>query len=467
MAGNGGYRIVIGATDAASPVIDGANKRIEAMTKRINDAQAPFKRLSENFDAFTKVSGLDKVATGFKDVATAGIETSRSMLRIIEPLSAITGAASIAGMYRLVTAWGEFSTALGQQAARAGTSTDSLYNLQNAAKLAGVSAETMTGSVTALNDNLRNAAFGGAPQFLMILRNLGLSYDELTKMTPEKRIKAVADALAKVKSPTDKALYTSGIFGGQGLLPLLNLTGKGIEDLEKRARDLTGTFGGVMAAAGASFAQSLRELDEASGGLGKTIAGVVGPAIQPFIVMASDAVVLMRKWVETNQAWLRGEISAKVGEMVTWLKGVEWSAIGKDIKGIWTNVNGVAAGLGGWVDTGKTVLEFFVGTWAVRMLGTIASVAAAIVGLPVAATAAMAQVAGIMGFLGFKGAERGGQQVGEAADLGWQVTGTDEFGAPTMFRDRQGMMRTAERAGRSTERWPRDPHEARRPDCER
>ena len=377
----GGYRIVISATDAASGVLDQANKRVEALNKRVAEAHAPFKRLGENFATFTKVSGLDKIATGFGNVAEAGTSAFRSMARIVEPLAAITGVASIAGLYRLVTAWGEFSTALSQQAVRAGVSADALYNLQNAAKLTGVSAETLTSGVTAMNDNMRNAAFGGAPQFLATLRNLGLSYEELQKMSPEKRVLAFADALAKVKSPTDRALYASGIFGGEGLLPLLAKTGKGIEDLEKKAKSLTGGFSGPMAAAGDQFRESVTSMGLATEGLGNSLASVLGPAIAPAITDITGLVVQMRQWVDANQAWLRGEISAKVGEFVTWIKGVNWSEVGTDITALVTKAETFAKALLSWIPASNSVLAFVGVAWLTGMLGPLITLTAAVLTL--------------------------------------------------------------------------------------
>ena len=115
-----GYSIVISATDAASGAINRVNERIVALNKRVALAAAPFNRLQASLEKLAKVSGLGAIAAGFGDIAHQSGAAVRSLFRVIEPLAAITGAASLAGMYKLVTAWGDFSAALGIQSQRAG-----------------------------------------------------------------------------------------------------------------------------------------------------------------------------------------------------------------------------------------------------------------------------------------------------------------------------------------------------------
>ncbi len=374
----GAYTIVISATDLASGVFDAANKRVEALNKRVAAATAPFRRFGESLEKFSKVTGLTEIATGFGNVARTGTDAFRSLSRIVEPLAAIIGVSSIAGIYKLTTAWGEFASVLGNQAQRAGASASQLYVLQNAARLAGVDAETLTGGITALNDNLRNAAFGGAPAFLNVLSNLGISFEDLQRMNPEQRLKVLADALAKVRSPTDRALFTKELFGGEGIIPFLNAGAAGISAWEEAARRL----GGTMTPDDIARAQALRQaqvgLAESVTGLGNAIANILGPALTPLLSETSGVVASMREWIEVNQDWLRNEISTKVGEFVTWLKSVDWHAVWIDLEAIGAKANAVAEALGGWERVGEGVVAFFVGSWFLRMAAPFASLGIAV-----------------------------------------------------------------------------------------
>ena len=364
----GGYSVVISATDAASGVLDGVNKRVEALNKRVALAAAPFKRLHENLDKFARVTGLDRIATGFKDVGEAAGHAWRGLSRVLEPLAAIVGAASLAGIYKLASAWGDFATQLGIQAQRAGVSADSLFALQNAAKLAGVSADALTGGLTALTDNLRNAAFGGAPEFLQVLDKLHVSYAELKKQSPERQVETLARALGGVRNVTDRALYTKELFGGEGMIPFLNRGADGIQQLLDKARQLNGGILPAGLKALQDFRTAQEGLAQSFGSVGRAIAETLAPVLTPLLDQLSGAAVQTRQWLEANQAWLRSTISEEIGRVVTALKGFDWAGLGQAMKTIAERADGVAQSLGGWERVGEGVALFFGGRFLVQML---------------------------------------------------------------------------------------------------
>lgn len=372
----GAYTVTISAKDLASGAFDAANRRVEAFNKRIAEATAPARRFAESLERFSKVTGLTEIATGFSSVGRAGSEAFRSLSRIVEPLAAIIGVGSIAGIYKLTSAWGEFASVLGNQAQRAGASASQLYVLQNAARLAGVDAETLTTGVTQLNDNLRNAAFGGAPAFLNVLANLGISFEQLQKMNPEQRLEAISDALNKVKSPTDKALFTKELLGGEGLTPLLNRGAAGIAALQEKAKQIGGSV--VDVAGGQAFREAQAGLTQSVEALGHSIGGVLGPALTPVVGDVADLVAGMRRWIDANRDYLSGEISARVGEFVAWLGKVDWHAVAADIQAIATKANAVAEALGGWERVGEGVVAFIAGSWFLRMAAPFASLGIAV-----------------------------------------------------------------------------------------
>ena len=392
-----GYSLTISATDAASGVLDGVNKRIEALNKRAAAAWAPFKHLGDSVERFTKVSGIDRIAGGFKDVADTAGSAVRSLFRVIEPLAAITGAASLAGMVKLVGAWGDFAATLGIQASRAGMAADSLFALQNAARLANVSGETLTQGMTALNDNLRNAAFGAAPQFLAVLRNLGVSYDELKRQTPEQQVRTLATALGNVRNVTDRALYTKELFGGEGMIPFLNQSGEGIGRLLEQARHLGGVLSPDDLRRAQEFNTAQQALIQSVSGLGHAIGATLAPVLTPMLGGVTETVVQMRAWVEQNQAWLRAAVSDEIGKFVTWLKAVDWAGIGTSIKGIGDNANAVASALGGWGKVGEGVLAFFAVRFLAGMLAPFVSIGAAVTKLALAITTELVAAFGVAG----------------------------------------------------------------------
>ena len=423
-----GYAVTISATDAATRTINAINGRVEALTKRLTDAQAPYKRLGENIEKLARVSGIGKIASGFTDLARAGTESFRSILRVVEPLAAITGAASLAGVYKLVAAWGEFGRELSNQAARAGVTTGALFGLQNAARLVGVSADTLTSGVTALSDNMRNAAFGAAPNFIVALRglaqasgNVGVSWEELKKLTPEQQLLRLADALKKVRNPTDKALLTREIFGGDGLTPFLNQGAAGIEQLARRVRELRGEMGPEDVQRARDFAGAQEELKLALAGVGDRVASIAGPGFTILVRGITDLVVGTRQWTEANQDWLRSEISGKASELVGWLKSVDCQGMGQGIRDFASHANAVAQALGGWQTAGEAVLLFFGGVWLAKMLLPFAQLASLFLRVPVqaaeAATKASAELAKVGTKPGGPNLNLGGKTLGLGLNL--------------------------------------------------
>ena len=374
----GGYSLTISATDAASGVIDGVNKRIEALNKRAAAAWAPFKHLGDSVERFAKVSGIDKIAGAFGDVARTSGEAVQGLLRVLEPLAVITGAASLAGMYKLVGAWGQLGAQLGIQAARAGMTATSLLGLQNAAQLANVSGETLTQGMTSLTDNLRNAAVGAAPQFLAVLRQLGVSYDELKAQTPEQQVKTLASALGNVRNVTDRALFTKELFGGEGMLPFLNKGAAGIGALLDKAQLL----GGVIKPADLDNLQKFNTAQEALSqsvsGFGGAIAKVLAPVLTPLLDTVTATVVQMRGWVEANDAWLRATIADELGKAVTWIKGVDWAGVVESVRHLVEGADKVAKALGGWQVVGEGLVTFFAGRFLLQMLAPFAALTVAI-----------------------------------------------------------------------------------------
>ena len=399
-----GYSITISAVDAASGVLERLNKRMGALNEEVANAAIPFQRLGENLQTFAEVTGIDKIATGFTNVAQAGGEAFRSLFRVIEPLAAITGAASLGGMYALISAWSNFGTTLGIQAGRAGLTADQLFTLQNAAKLGNISVEVLTGGMTQLSDNMRNAAFGGAPAFLDMLRRLKVDYREMQTLSPVDQLKRLAEALQKVKDPTDKALYTKELFGGEGMIPFLNAGAAGIDRLMESSRKLTGVFSPEDVERANEFNDAQEALTLSVTGLGHAIASVLGPVVTPLLNDMAGAVSGMRQWVRANEDWLRTEISKQVGEFITWIKGFDWDAIGKKIGDIVKEAGRFSTGLGDWIAVGKQVLIFFSVAWLAGMMAPIVAISAALLTLPGKAAAAAASSLGILGRLGIAAA---------------------------------------------------------------
>jgi hypothetical protein len=406
----GAYTIVISAVDKATAAFDVVNKRVDALNKRIANAQAPFKALGERFEKFTKITGLDKIATGFGNVAKGGYDAFKTMMRVIEPLAAITGVASIAGLYKLASAWGELGTRLGQQAMRAGLTADKLQSLQGAARLAGIDAGTLTSGMTTLNDNMRNAAFGGAPQFIQALQVLGLNYDEIKTKTPEKALGIFADKIAAIKNPTDQAVAATALFGGAGeaMLPFLRDGARGIEEYRIEAERLGRQLGQRGVDDANEFRKAQTRLELATRGVANALGDKLGVALTPVLNQFAE---WLAKSPQVTAALEAAGGAAKA--FADWLQSVNWGAVATEVGTIAGHINDVAQALGGWKAAGLDILRFMILVWAAPIMLSIVKIGMALAKVPgqaaaatVAANAELSKInpAGAAGKAGFSGA---------------------------------------------------------------
>ena len=403
-----GYAIVITATDKVTGVLDRVNDRVLALNKRINEARAPFERLSDSFSKFSQTTGLDRIATGFKNSARGALDMFNNLMRVIEPLAAITGAASLAGVYRLSEAWGNMGLKLQLSAQRSNLTTDAMQNLQNAARLAGVPVEATASSMGTLADNLRDSQFH-AGTFTQAINSIGLSTDRLRKMNPVDQVKAISDALARF-NPQDKALLNREIFGGEQMLPFLQRLSGGITGLMTQA-DKYGHVSAQQLKQADEFRQANSALGISVDNLGYAIAGLLGPVMTPLIGDLASAIGAMGLWIDANHTWLQQAIATEIGKVVTWLKAIDWHQVGVDVLSIAHGADTVAGAMGGWKMVGLEVMGFFVGKWLVGMLFPFLRITAAVLGLKTELAAMSATgtggLSGIVGQLGAVAAQLG------------------------------------------------------------
>lgn len=353
----GGFTITISAVDKASRVMNG-------ITKRINGMNAPARRFRASFGRFMDAAGVTRVAGAFRDWGRSGLAAAASLTRVIEPMGILTGAASIAGLYKLTTAWAQFGSQLGFDAKRIGIMPDKLQALQGAAEMAGSSAGAMTAGLRGLHDNMVNALGGRNNEALLYFRQLGINIGSIrggarnvTAVLPE-----LADKIAALKDPTLQARVATATLGGaaEDLLPFLRQGSKGIALYESDMRRL-----GVTNQAGVDAANNLRmaqtRLKLSITGLAYSIAAQVAPALQPLLDWFTDLIARNRE-----------AIAARIGEAVktfaVWIRGIDWQQIGDEIAEIFHNAQDVAQSLGGWKEVAKGVGGAIMELLVARML---------------------------------------------------------------------------------------------------
>lgn len=393
------FKVRISAEDKTSGTLSAINKRMAAINKEVARARKPFDQLAVNYRKFTSVTGLDKITSGMAGVARSGFDAFRSVMRIVEPLAAITGAASIAGMVRLATAWADFGSQLGNTAARAALTSEQMMDLQNAGRLAGVSAQTMSSGMISLHDNMVAAIGGRAPQVVGMMQALGFSMDDVRRFAgnASKALPELFDKIASIKDPSLQAMAATALWGGaaEGMLPFIRKGAAGFAEYTERAAKY-----GLVNADGVAAANRLREaqtsLTLAVEGLGNSIAQRLEPVLSPLLTQMAD-------WIAKNRDWIATDIGAAVQRFAGYLEGVDWKAVGGEIQHIIDEVTHFVDALGGIVPVAETVAGVMAGAWAAKMLLPIVTIGNALLSLPAKAAAAATESEAAMAGTGLLG----------------------------------------------------------------
>jgi len=150
------------------------------------------------------------------------------------------GAAVVVQNIKRVTA--QMDT-IGKKADQIGLTTDALQELTFVAEGAGVSQEKFTSSMERFSKRLGEATLGiGAAS--KMLKTMGLDAKELTQIPLDQALSQVADKMAQIKDPTQRAAAAAAIFGREGVA-MVNLLREGSDGLD-RMRQAANDAGAVI-----------------------------------------------------------------------------------------------------------------------------------------------------------------------------------------------------------------------------
>jgi hypothetical protein len=126
---------------------------------------------------------------------------------------------SVAAVTGAIKSYTEFTGKLADMSAKTGIGTEALQRLKYAAEQNGSTLDQVTTAVSKLGQKLAggdSSAAGG-------LKALGLSFEDIRSMSPDKAFITIGDAIAKVEDPMARSKLAMDLFGKSGadLLPML------------------------------------------------------------------------------------------------------------------------------------------------------------------------------------------------------------------------------------------------------
>ena len=176
----------------------------------------------------------DKTAAAFKSIQAGAAKTAKVVgrLSIIFGKFGIGAATAAAGATAAFTKMSMTSIEnLAKTADKIGATTETLAGLQHAAKLTGVSTETMNMALQRMTRRVAEAAIGTG-EAKGALEELGINAQELVKLPLDQQMAIVADAMKGVGSQADRVRLAMKLFDSEGVA-LVNTLGGGSEALKE------------------------------------------------------------------------------------------------------------------------------------------------------------------------------------------------------------------------------------------
>lgn len=412
MAGNA-YQITITAADRASAVakkIEASMQRITkpidrvtASSRKMNDAAAslrkPFADVGRSLKALSDETGVTKVARGIRRIGYAAADAGRSLLGIVAPLAGIAGLGSIAGIALMTNEWGKMGAEVLRTSAAIGVSTSDLQAYRGAAKLAGLSADEMTGSLKTLGKTIEDATYGRNQDAFVMMQKFGISLHRTKDgaVDATRALKDVANAIVKQKGNVQTQALIADVFGVGSLLPMLQKGESGIDAFVNKAKDMGLVLSDEQLKRAAAYNEQMIKLEASGTKLKYSFGEAMAPALERVISVVQR---LVDKY---------GEVAAtKVAEYVErfakWLEQVDWD-------GVTTKVSNFVDAIGG-------VKGVAVALAAITFAAPIAGLVSIIANLASLTSVAIPGAVAALGTLGLAGAAAwGGLKVAKAAGL--------------------------------------------------
>lgn len=201
---------------------------------------------TDNVDKSQKKMGKSAERTSRStDKLTASIGKGRSAANQYAKAAAVAGLALTAAF---VGAGLKSGDELAKISDKLGIATEKLAGLRHAAELTGVSSATMDTALEKLNVRMAEAATGTGLA-VKSFDALGISSEELVKLSPDKAMGVIADKISRVENSAQKAKIAYDIFGrsGVGLINTLQGGSEGLDAFQREAEELGIALGRVDA----------------------------------------------------------------------------------------------------------------------------------------------------------------------------------------------------------------------------
>ena len=207
----------------------------------------------------------------------------------------------------------EYSTGVGDLAAKIGASAQDLQKFQYAALMSGSSGEDLADAVEILGKNLGQVASGKNKAIPEMFKQLGVSlYDAnghlktATELLPE-----IANCMRSQETATQKSYIATTLFGksGQGLIQMLEQGSEGLNELANDAEHLGIVLEDDVLDVAGEYDDAMNRLQTSLQGVQFAIAQKVLPVLTPLVESLTECIAANREWIATSIADIAKDVA--------------------------------------------------------------------------------------------------------------------------------------------------------------
>lgn len=322
------FVIRIRADDAATATVNKIKAALSKVTEPVDKVQKRVGKLGDVGQA-----GLTKLRKGMDSVASSASKVVDKIVEIIPGLTAIGGAASLAGLSALAVKFGNFGFGLSKSSRLLGMNAQDLAAWHVAAKRAGVSADAFDSSMSGSQMAIRAAANGANPEAMMMMQKMGVQIQRNNDGSIDylKTQQKIMDALRAQKS-VEGQRAAAGALGMDGLLPMIQQGTWGADKARALRKGLVPTPEEVARAA--AFHQDISDLEDSVNGLGNSIGSRLIPVLDPLVNGFA-------KWLDANRVQIADKIGEAVQKFATWISSINWDEVSSKAVAFYDAIGGI------------------------------------------------------------------------------------------------------------------------------
>jgi hypothetical protein len=257
--------------------------------------------------------GLEWDAAGFAEAIAAEKLLEKGAELLVEAFKEIPRFLGEA-----IVSTAEYAEQTENAALRTGLTVEAFQELSYAAATSGSSVETFESAMTRLAHKM-SAVTEGNQEAALAFGRLGVRVTDGNGHLRDREavLNDTADALAKIKNPTERAAAAIGIFdrSAVSLIPLLSKGSAGIGKIREEARRLGNVMDEEAIAKAAEFNHSLEAM-------GFTLKGLMHDFGGPLIEALQPVVDELREWFMLNRELIRSKIQGFVAAVIAGVRAL-------------------------------------------------------------------------------------------------------------------------------------------------